>query len=118
MDAYPKHIKAQLRTLAQQAHQVELTQLLSELADKFDSWRAGKLDSERLAYLVHHYDTGPFRELWAHYKNAPEASLVAHAIVAGVLNEAEVPVDVLTAIQQPLGFYRHMAADKKAQPRT
>jgi len=118
VDSYPKNIKGQLRGLANQAHQKELAQLLAELAGKFDEWRGGKIDADRLVYLIHHYDKGPLRELYMQYSNVPEHSLVARAVAAGLLREDDVPADVLPYIQKPLQFYRNIAAENQGPKRS
>jgi hypothetical protein len=62
----------------------------------------GKISSGELSYRVHQYETGPSRELYKRYNGDLPDMMVAYAIAAGILPEAEVPAELLEAISRPL----------------
>ena len=108
MTEYPKRIKRLLREAATAAHERELHRELGKLDHSFTEWRSGAISSGELSHLVHQYETGPSRELFNRY-NSGQANLnVAYAIVTGILDESQVPPELLQALSTPLDFFRSL----------
>ena len=87
MKDYPKRIKAHLNELADQAHERELARELTQLAARFDEWRAGRISAGELNHLIHQYHNGPSRELFKLYSYGESHFAVARAVAEGVLTE-------------------------------
>ncbi len=108
MKDYTKSVKRLLREYMTEAYERELHRELARLDESFAEWRSGKISSGELSYRVHHYDTGPSRELFRRYNDADHDMSVAYAIVTGILDEATIPPELLAAIGGPLSFYRSL----------
>jgi len=108
MQNYPKPIKRLLREYLGKAYERELQRELAKLDKSFAEWRSGQLSSGELSEGIHRYETGPSRELFKRYNDGPVDMNVAYAIVVGMLDQAEVPPELLEAISRPISFYRHM----------
>lgn len=103
----PKPIKRVLRQLMEVAYERELHRELEKLDQRFAAWREGMINSFELNELIHKHHHGPSRELWSRYSNVHAADMVvASAVVEGLLEEGEVPAEVLVAISRQLAFYR------------
>ncbi|MBN1878150.1 MAG: hypothetical protein JXA33_28270 [Anaerolineae bacterium] len=107
---YSKQIRRWLRDWAMVAYARELTRELTQLDQNFARWRAGEIDSRELNYFVHHYETGAARELYKQYEEGSDDMNVAYAIIAGILEREEVPVEVIEALDRPLSFYESVKA--------
>jgi hypothetical protein len=105
MREYSKGIKRLLREFSMEAHERELHRELTKLDASFDEWRQGAIGSGELDHRIHKYKSGPARELWKRYNHGEADMNVAYAIVAGILDIAEVPGELLEAIERPLAFY-------------
>lgn len=108
MADYPKPIKKLLREYLTKAYECELHRELTKLDRSFAEWRDGKISSGELSYQVHQYETGPSRELFKRYNGDLPDMMVAYAIVAGILQEEEVPAELLQALDRPLSFYQSL----------
>jgi len=108
MPGYSKHIKRLLREAATAAHEQELHRELGKLDRSFAEWRSGAISSGELSHLVHQYETGPSRELFSRYNSGQSDLNVAYAIVAGILDERQVPPELLQALSTPLDFFRSL----------
>ncbi len=64
--------------------------------------------SGELSHRIHEWETGPSRALSKHYNHGPQDMSVAYAIVVGILDEKEVPGELLEAISGPLEFFRSL----------
>lgn len=95
-------LKRLLRENARRAYEEELRRALSLLADDFDGWRAGKLDSGELSARVHAFHQGPAREIWSRYHTDHPEFAVAYAIRAGILAPEDVPPEVMQALRPML----------------
>lgn len=51
------------------------------------------------------FDRGPARELWSRYNARIDDTLIAHAIVTGLLPRETIPAELLEALQPILAFY-------------
>jgi hypothetical protein len=59
-----KSLKRKLNGQSMLAHEEELRRALAPLAEAFDRWRKGELDSGSLALQIHDWDLGPQKELF------------------------------------------------------
>jgi len=105
---YPKRTKRLLRETATAAHEQELHRELTKLDQSFAAWRSGALSSGELSHRVHQYETGPSRELFDRYNSGQPDLSVVYAIVAGILDESQVPPELLDALSTPLDFFRSL----------
>jgi len=108
MHEYPKHIKRLLREAAAAAHEQELHRELGKLDQSFAEWRSGAISSAELSHRVHQYETGPSRELFDRYNSSQPDLSVVYAIVMGILDESQVPPELLEALSRPLDLFRFM----------
>lgn len=108
MQSYSNRIKWLLGEYSRKAHERELDRELAKLDASFDRWRQGDISSSDLDEAIHKYKSGPARKLWKQYNQGQADMNVAYAIVAGILDETEVPEEVLEALDQPLAFYRSL----------
>ena len=108
MTEYPKRIKRLLREAAATAYEQELHRELTKLDQSFAEWRSGAISSGELSQRVHQFETGPSRELFKRYNSGQSDLNVAYAIVAGILDESQVPPELLQALSTPLDFFRSL----------
>jgi hypothetical protein len=106
MTDYPKHIKKQLNTLMSVAYERELTRELTQLAARFDDWRAGKIEAGELHDLIHQYHQGPGLEIYKRYDFRDVDWTVARAVALGLLSEDEILADVWSNIESRVQFLR------------
>jgi hypothetical protein len=106
MSNYPKRVKKKLHELKCEAHERELARELTQLAAKFDEWKAGHIGAGELDNLIHQHHNGSSRELFKFYNYADYDLAVAHAIAQGILAEDEVPADVWFHIKSKVQFLR------------
>jgi hypothetical protein len=83
-----------------------LTFELTQLAAKFDDWRAGRISAGELNDQIHQHHNGPSRELFTFYNNAEPRWSVARGVSTGVLAENEIPEDVWPYIEAMVQFSR------------
>ena len=102
---YSKAIKRLLRELASEAYEKELFLELAKLDRSFAEWRAGKIGSGELSYRIHQYETGASRKLFIQYNEGKNDFNVAYAIVTGILDRKEIPVELIEAIENQISFY-------------
>lgn len=114
MREYPKQIKRLIREYAARAYEAELGQALGELETQFSRWRSSEISAGELSDHIHTFHQGPARELWNRYNARIDDTLVAHAIVTGLLPRESIPAELLEAIQPILAFYeREQAAPEQ-----
>lgn len=113
MKDYPKPIKKRLTALADQAYERELARELTQLAARFDDWRAGRITPWELNDQIHRYHNGPAWELFKFYDygGSPQFA-VARAVAEGVLKEKEIPAEVWPYIQEMVQFCRDQTGDQ------
>jgi hypothetical protein len=105
MKEYSKSEKRRLRELAGIAYEREMKESLSAFIARVDDWKAGKITSLELSQLLHRYDYGESRKLWAVYQSPRHDMLVARAIAIGLLSEKEAGNDVVLLLKQQIAFY-------------
>jgi len=107
--------KRKLRELAGVAYKRELGAELSKLELEFARWRSGEIDPFELSDRIHRFHDGISRDLHVLYGRLPPGHSVARAVVLQVLQEAEVPSELLEALERPLHFYREQLLDLDEQ---
>lgn len=110
MREYSKPVRRLLREYAARAYEAELGQALGELEQQFAVWRSGQLSAGELSDRVYAFTRGPARELWQRYNARLDDMQVAYAIVTGLLPRAELPAELLDALQPIIAFYEREGA--------
>jgi hypothetical protein len=105
MDKVSKRIKRALRDLAGIAYEVELGRALTALREHFTRWERGDITAFDVDEAIHRYHQGPARELYKLYGGGMLDMVVAHAIVAGVLDRSKTDPEVLTHLSRAISFY-------------
>ncbi len=111
-DGPPKRIKRLLRESAAKAHEEELRRALTPLANAFERWLRGEVDSFDLSDLIHAFHEGASRDLFVRYTRKPHDPAVAYAIATGILRRQEVPEDLLEYLAPALEFYAHAPSEE------
>jgi hypothetical protein len=111
MREYSKYIKRLIREQAARAYEAELGQALSELEQQFTLWRGGQISAGELSDRIYSFARGPTRELWRRYNARIDDTLVAHAIVTGLLPRETVPAELLEALEPIIAFYEREQAE-------
>jgi hypothetical protein len=115
MREYPKPIKRLIREYAARAYEAELGQALGELETQFSRWRSGEISAFELSDHIHAFHQGPAREFWSRYNTRINDTLVAHAIVTGLLPREIIPAELLEALAPILAFYEHDQAEPEQE---
>lgn len=105
MEQTPKPITRVLRRLAAAAYEEELRHALVPLHAAFERWARCELSSGELSDAIDQFHQGPARELFARYNSGILEAAVAHAIVAGFIDRAVVPPEVLSHLGRAIAFY-------------
>ena len=108
MREYPKRIKRLIREWMTEAYERELHRELTKLDESLAEWRRGAISSGELSHRIHEWETGPSRALFKHYNRGSQDLSVAYAIVVGILDEKEVPEELLEAISGTIEFFRSL----------
>jgi len=98
--------RRELRRLAGLAHERELSRALGKLEASFQLWREGKLEAYELNEQVHDYHQGEQREIWGRYKRGNEAPAVARALALGLLQNEELPPQLLEELAGGIDLFR------------
>ena len=106
MSDYPKHIKKKIHELKCEAYKRELARELTQLAAKFDEWKAGHMGAGELDNLIHQHHNGPSRELFKFYNYGNDDLAVAGAIAQGILTKEDIPADVWPHIENKVQLLR------------
>lgn len=105
MKTFSKKVKRGLKEYAIKAYELELHRELGKLEKSFAEWKAGKISSGELGYRIHRYYRGPSYKLFKKYNYGDHNINVAYAIVTGLLDREEMPEEIVTAIEDEIGFY-------------
>jgi hypothetical protein len=108
MTEYSKSIKRLIREWMMEAYERELHRELTRIDESFAAWRAGAIGSGELSHRIHQWEQGPSCALFKYYNRGPQDMSVAYAIAIGILDEEELPSELLEAIRRPLAFYRSL----------
>lgn len=112
MREIPKSVLHQLRELAARAHEEELRRVLLPLAESFERWKAGRLETSDLVDLLREFHQGPARQLFGRYNSKPIEAPVASAVASGVLDRKAVPEAVLKVLAPLIEFYEEDASKR------
>lgn len=105
-----KKMRKAIRELVGLAHERELSAALSELEDKFKAWHAGEIDCFDLNDEIHQHHNGISRTLWSKYQG--DSEMILEIVVAqGVIEESEVPDELLAAIKRSIESFRRLHED-------
>ena len=107
--------KRKLRELAGVAYERELGAELSKLESEFARWRRGEIDPFELSERIHRFHDGISRDLYVLYGRLSPSHSVARAVAFQVLQEAEVPSELLEALERTIHFYREQLAEPDEQ---
>jgi hypothetical protein len=100
-------LREKLHALATQAYERELCHALEALAERFQAWRAGKLEVDELVAAIHEFDDGSAQEIASRYDERHYLVMqVAYGVVAGLISSAEIPAEAWPFIQQAMRFYQ------------
>lgn len=108
-EEFSKSERRHLRRQAGLAYERELTRALEELAAEFRRWREGELAAVELSEAIHEYHEEEARHLFGLYNRLKEPMLVARAVAAGLLEEAEVRKPVLAKLERQITFFREQS---------
>ncbi len=106
MRDYPKAIKRLIRQWAAIAHEREMRVHLEQLAASFARWQAGEVETWDLTDAIHQFHQGPNRDLFNRYTGPYPDLAVAHALVEGLVQEAELPAELVAALAPAITLYR------------
>jgi hypothetical protein len=109
-DLNTKASKRKLRELADLAYRRELGAELAKLEAQFARWRGGELDPFELGDAIHRFHDGVSRELYNLYGNLPPHQAVPRALALEILQEADVPPDLLAALESTRQVFRDLHA--------
>ncbi|MDY0095084.1 MAG: hypothetical protein RBT80_20505 [Candidatus Vecturithrix sp.] len=110
MKKYPQRIKHQLHDLAMIATEAELFLQLTDLAEKFESWKQSAISSRELRHFLLTYVDGPTRELFRRNRELPDDIVVADAVARGLLNKEDIAAELWPYLQNGVQFYQDVAA--------
>ena len=116
MQQLNKSLKRKLNAESMLAHEEELRRALVPLAEAFDRWRKGELDSGSLALQIHDWDLGPQKALFKKYNYGIKEMNVAWAIVTGILDERKVDPELLQTLERHIAFYRQQLREELETP--
>lgn len=112
MDELTKGQEGALQELAQRAYAEALRRALLPISEAFDAWKTGTVSSFELSDRIHAFHQGPSRRLWSFYNTLDPPTLVAHALVEGLLAIEDVPEDLRASIQQRAASHREVFRDE------
>src|SRR5579859_5560957 len=105
----PKPVRRQMNALVSAAHEAALRKALEELDRQFDRWRRGEIDPFELKELIHKFHNGTARQIFNQFGDRRNSTLLgqtAYAVAAGLVNEKQVPPDVVPYIERSVQFYK------------
>ena len=104
MKKYPQQIKRQLHELAMLATEAELFLQLTELSEKFETWKQNAISSRELRHILLTYVDGPSRELFRRNRELPDDIVVADAVARGLLNKNDIAEELWPYLQNEVQF--------------
>jgi hypothetical protein len=106
-----KKQKAELRRLADLAHERELSAAMDELEAEFRRWRSGHISVFELNERIHKFHHGISRELYKRYDPRDAEMVVPGAIARGTIREDEVDVTLLHNLSDLIQFVKSRQRD-------
>lgn len=110
---FTKSERKTLLELASEAYASELDLALRDLDSGFSDWRKNYIDGFQLADLIHDFNQGPSRDLYSQYTRLDPGFLVPRAVARGLLQETEVPAELLSALQPLIEYCREAAEEQE-----
>jgi hypothetical protein len=110
-DQLPKAARRALRDGCEQAYKRAMRQSLLPLAEDFDRWKLGAIDSFELGERIHRWHQGPNRELYLRFGDVSNQELVltvARAVHDGLLDVEDVPEAAQETVGKVLSVLREM----------
>ena len=108
MMEYSKKIKRLLREWAAKSYERELEREFTKLEHSFSDWRNGKISTLELRNCIHQAETQFLKELDKKYNHGMNDFNVAYAIVTDLLDQKEIPTELLDALEKQLSFYQSL----------
>lgn len=105
-DLNTKASKRRLRELAGLAYTRELGAELAKLEAEFARWRGGEIDPHELSDRIHRFHDGVSRDLYVFYRDVLPVLAVARAVSLNLLQAAEVPPEILSALEPVIQLQR------------
>jgi hypothetical protein len=105
-DLGTKANRRKLRELAGVAYARELAGELGKLEQEFVQWRSGGIDPFELSGRIHRFHNGVCRDLFVLYRDLQPSLIVARAIALELLQEADVPAEIRSALESLVEFCR------------
>jgi hypothetical protein len=105
----PKLVRRQLNALVSAAHEEAMRRAVAVLAADFDRWRRGEIDPFALSDCIHKFHDGADREIYKQFalrRTSDLPLLTAYSLVQGLIEEKDIPPEVLPYIASWLKFYR------------
>ena len=98
-EPYSKSEKRQLRELAAEAHENELTEALEELFEEFTKWADNAFGAFELNEKIHEFHNGISRELYTRYVLNEPRFAVAIGLSRKALSRNQVEPELLKKLQ-------------------
>lgn len=111
----PKRLRRMLREHVALAHEEELRRALLPLADDFERWRRGELNSGELTERIHEFHHGPARQIWKVYHHGSPVLSVAYAVHSGILPREQVPPELLEVLGPSLEVWEQQKPNRPEQ---
>lgn len=103
---YTRKEKSQLRQLAGEAWESELTGELEKLFESFCTWSDKGISAFDLSDQIHEFHNGVSRELYRRYTALSPESAVAMAVVLGILGEETIDPSLLEKLRPHIEAHR------------
>jgi hypothetical protein len=117
MRKHSKRVKKLIRQWKMKAHENELHRELTRLDESMAAWRRGDMSSGEMSHRIHEWETGPSRALFKWYNYGSPGMAVAYAIVLGILDEQQVPAELLDALSITIDHFRSMQEQDELRDR-
>ncbi|MBN1316125.1 MAG: hypothetical protein JXA42_11670 [Anaerolineales bacterium] len=103
-----KKTKRMLREWMKEAYERELHRELVRLDKSMAEWRQGAISSGEMSVQIREWERGPLRVLNGWYNEQANDLTVAYAVAAGILDETEVPPELLETVVNALALFRSL----------
>ena len=103
---FTKREKAQLRQLASEAWEAELSIELEKLFEEFCTWTENGMSAFDLNELIHEFHNGASRDLFKRYSILPPEIAVARAIALDITSEESINAQLLESLQPLVEVHR------------
>ena len=114
-DLNTKANRLKLRELAGVAYSRELGTELAKVEKEFVRWRSGEIDPFELSDRIHQFHDGVSRDLYVAYRDLSPHHSVARAVAHQILERAEIPPDILAALQSAIELFEEQREESSGQ---